>query len=100
MKKWFAFLIVVSFLFAGSAVSFASEPVPFDRHAVWSNWDYEKGKRVTGERNTEGSESRTPEPAQTRMIDKKGMDSKTTPFDFIKETKVYDYSKEHGSSKS
>ncbi len=77
MKKLLFLLITVSFLIGISSVNaFASEPAPdpMDRHAVWTNT------------STVGKGGTAPMPMTT-----KGDKGKT--FDFIRETKSYEYNK-------
>ncbi len=96
MKKMTALLIAISFctLSAGSALAKDSPTNTVDRYAVWTNWFDESGKRIPNPLEDKDSESGV-HAETTKSNDK---NSKNKSFDFIKETKSYDYNKDKDKS--
>lgn len=104
MKKLSMFLLAISFciLSAGNVLANDSQVNVVDRYGVWTNWFDENGNRLP-DTIAEMHENRMkPERTSTDTSTKAelagGMGSKTKKFDFIQETKFYDYTKDSGNS--
>ncbi|NIQ02044.1 MAG: hypothetical protein GWM98_17905 [Nitrospinaceae bacterium] len=95
MKKWLAFLIMTSFMIAGAGSAFAAEPDldVLDRHAVWTKWFEEDGKRQLQLDNfTMKSEiDKEPRRISTENPQIGEMTRGAVDFDFVHETEYYDY---------
>ena len=104
MKKLSALLIAISFciLSAGNVLANDSQVNAIDRHAVWTNWFDENGNRLPDTIAKMRSDRMKPERASTGGSTQAGMEggmgSKSKLFDFIQETKSYDYSKDSKNS--
>jgi len=98
MKKLSALFIAMTFciLSAGSAVASDSQMEILDRHAVWSDWFDENGNRLPDTIEKMNSDRSTPERASSETVKGDGMDEKGRKFDFVQETKFYDYAKDNG----
>ncbi len=100
MKKLSALLIAISFciLSAGNVMANDSQVNVLDRHAVWSNWYDENGNRIPDTIARMHEDRMKPERASTEAENEGGMSAGTKDFDFIQETKFYDYSKDSGNA--
>ncbi len=99
MRKQMSLLIAISFFLMSVGSALASEPIhePWQRHAVWTN-DY--GQQDIGDGTTwsPGSADKTMGVSPTSDSDSMEMKSKDSRFDFVQETKFYDFSKEKEDS--
>jgi len=100
MKKLSALLIAISFciLSAGNVLANDSQVNVVDRHGVWTNWFDENGNRIPDTIARMHADRIKPERASTGSGNEGKMDANSKQFDFIQETKTYDYSKDRGNS--
>ncbi|MFQ5451842.1 MAG: hypothetical protein ACE5E9_14550 [Nitrospinaceae bacterium] len=100
MKKIFALLIVVSFVVMGAGSAFAADPImkTLDRHAVWTKWYDENGNRISENISMTASTGNSPQTVSAKSIKSDEMGQKVKKFDFVHETKYYDYAKDHRNS--
>lgn len=100
MKKLMALMIVMSFFVVSSGSALADEPatIPMDRHAVWTKWFDENGNRLPGKLSVMGSTPGVELKISTPDLNKSKMKGKVAKFNFIRETKTYDYAKDRGNS--
>ena len=100
MKKLMVLMIVMSFLVMGSGSAFADDPanLPLDRNAVWSKWFDDSGNRIPGTVDVSGASSKDEQKVSHWTTGISKMTRKGAEFDFIHETKVYDYGKDRGNS--
>ncbi|GJL77290.1 MAG: hypothetical protein NPINA01_02790 [Nitrospinaceae bacterium] len=100
MKKLMVLMIAMSFLIVGSVSALADEPEAKNssRHAVWDDWFDDKGDRLTGALGTADSTGEMERKVSTQTSDKSEMQDKKGEFDFLNETKTYDYEKDRGNS--
>ncbi len=71
---------------------------PIDRHAVWTMWFDQKGDRLSGNPGVTGSSPGVERKISTRTMVNPQMEGVVLEFDFIRETKTYDHSKDRGDS--
>ncbi len=100
MKKLSAFLIAISLCIfsAGNVLANDSQVNVVDRHGVWTNWFDENGNRIPDTISKMHAERMKAKRASTEGSHEDGMGGSTKKFDFIQETKTYDYAKDSGSS--
>jgi len=100
MKKLSGLLIAISFciLSAGNALANDFQMDAWDRHAVWSGWFDEKGNRLPDTVKSMTSDPDTTQRVSTETAKGRSMDEKDKRFEFIRETKSYDYAKDKGPS--
>ncbi len=102
MKKLSALLIAISFciLSAGNVLANDSQVNVVDRHAVWTNWFDENGNRLPDTIAKMRADRMKPERASKGESIQAGMGGgmgeKGNKFDFIQETKSYDYTRDKG----
>lgn len=100
MKKLMVILIALSFFAIGSGSALADEPETsnWDEHAVWSKWYDQDGNRLPQNPDLMGSNSASERKVSTKTPAKLSRVGEAAEFDFIRETKTYDYSKDRGDS--
>ncbi len=97
MKKLIVLMIAITFCIVGSGVAWADEPATsaLDRHAVWTKWIDEDNKPekpiVMDTPREKGSVS-------TQHSVKADTSGGKADFDFVRETKRYDYSMDRGGA--
>ncbi len=100
MKKLVVLMIAAAFCVVGSGVALADEPAPleWDRHAVWTKWSEEDGNRSPDKPGTMETPSGAKENVTIHTTSNMDRTDFVSGFDFIRETKEYDYSREKGNS--
>lgn len=97
MKKMLMIAISLCILSAGNALASNSKGDPLDRNAVWTNGSTEKNNHPPSSGNRMVSKATTGSKSSS-VQSTKGMHEKKRDFDFIRETKFYDYQKEKNNS--
>jgi|GEM_PF-1539888 len=100
MKKLMILMVAISLCVIGSGNAWATNPVPsiVDNHAVWTKWFDDNGHRLPGTYGVTGSTPGVEKKISTQSLGKGKMKGRTAEFDYIHETKVYDYAKDRGNS--
>ncbi|QPJ65127.1 MAG: hypothetical protein G3M78_06880 [Candidatus Nitrohelix vancouverensis] len=99
MRKLMSLLIAISFFLMSVGSALASEPInePWDRHAVWTkNYDQQDIRDGTDWSPGAMDEAR----GESSSGDSESMEMKSgdSGFDFVQETKFYDFSKDQNDS--
>jgi hypothetical protein len=96
MKKLSLLLISIFFclLSAGNAMAVEPQTDVLDRNAVWTN-NTDTNAKTDGTMSF-GNENSTQ--VSTKSVKSKKMNGEVMEFDFIRETKSYDHSKDRGNS--
>lgn len=104
MKKLSSLLIAISFciMSVGNVFANDSQVNVVDRHATWTNWFDENGNRLPdtiSKMNADRMRSEKASVGESVQVGMKdGSRGETKQFDFIQETKSYDYSKDSRTS--
>jgi len=105
MKKLMVLPVAVLAYAIGSGVAVAGKPAGnmiddrgIDRHAVWSKWYDEDGKRVSALRESMNSPTVHKKQDSSQTMSKSDKTETPRDFGFIKETEKYDYARDHGGS--
>lgn len=99
MKKLMGLMVVMGLFVINSGSALATEPVPgnWDSRSVWSEWFDNNGSRISeqpGAMETTGGMERKVSTGTSGGSEMKG---EAREFDFIRETKTYDYTKDRGN---
>ncbi|MFQ5481625.1 MAG: hypothetical protein ACE5ER_02605 [Nitrospinaceae bacterium] len=100
MKKLMVLMIAISFCIFSAGNALADEPAisSLDQHAVWSKWFDHAGNRLPENPGVMDSASAKAPTVQTQTTAQSNRTAGLAEFDFIHETKSYDYSKDRGNS--
>jgi len=96
MKKALFFAMTLCILSAGNVLAQGSKSNPLDRNAVWTNHTQSMHQRVIQDQSD--SKNLQSRKSSKRSTETMKVDKKHKKFDFIRETKSYDYSKDKGNS--
>lgn len=100
MKKLVVLMAAICFAIISGGNVLADEPSidTLNRHAVWTNWYDDDGSRLPQNSIATTSGPDVDRQVSIQPMDKFEMKDEVRDFDFIRETKYYDYTEDHGDS--
>lgn len=100
MKKLSLLLIAIffSFMSVGNAVAEKPEINNLDRNAVWTNWVGHPSHDASQHDAMMNAGEGTAQKVSTKNFTPQYREGEIVEFDFVRETKYYDYSMERGKS--
>ena len=98
MKKLIILMIAACFMIMSSGTALADKSGNWatEKHPVWSTWFDEDGDRISD--RVGYSSPDLEQNASPASMDKVEMSGENKIFDFIQETKTYDYERDKGGS--
>ena len=99
MKKLITLLIALVFCGVMVAPALAGDPTVsvLDRHAVWTKWHGKGNTTKSGLAMGDIERPAHPTKVSTQRSYAPSMKGEIPDFDFVRETKVYDYAKDRGN---